>query len=599
MANPVQAYAWGSRDGIAALRGLPPSTEPQAELWMGAHPHAPSFIERADGETTRLDDAIAADPVAFLGADVRARFGARLPFMAKVLSAAEPLSLQVHPGDERAREAFEAEDVVGIARTASDRSYRDPYAKPELLLTVTEFEALLGFRPADEAAGIVRRLHVPALSPVAEILQSGRPTGEAFLALVDWSPSERASLVADVARAVSASGLEIASWIERLAYRYPTDSAVVGVLLLNYLSLRPGQAIYVAPGQIHAYLRGTGIEVLGSSDNVVRAGLTPKHVALDELRRVLSLDAVAPSLLSSTLDADGAERWRVPRPEFELLKVSCDGDRREVELRGPAIAFCLNGNVEVADSDSKVALAGCESAFVSASSSGRVTLAGNGVMMCATIDHSPRPALAQPVSEPVRPGGEATSARAEKAKQRRRARNEWFVLLVVVVVGTFLLREYVVQSFRIPSGSMEHTLHGCPQSCNDDRILVNKLAYKLHGIHHGDVVVFKATTPKWIAAAGGDYDVVKRVIGVPGDTVKCCDTQGRVVVDGKSLDEPYVFQDDHKPFGPVTVPKGELWVMGDHRSDSSDSRYNGFVPISSVVGHAFMRIWPVDRLGFL
>lgn len=191
------------------------------------------------------------------------------------------------------------------------------------------------------------------------------------------------------------------------------------------------------------------------------------------------------------------------------------------------------------------------------------------------------------------------STKSDNQDRRRRARNEWLILLVLTVVGTFLLREFVVQSYRIPSGSMEQTLHGCTPGCNDDRILVNKLAYKLHGIHHEDVVVFKATTPKWVAAAGGPEDIVKRVIGLPGDTVKCCDSQGRVVVDGKSLKEPYIYQDDHKQFGPISVPKGELWVMGDHRSDSSDSRYNGFVPISSVLGHAFIRIWPVTRIGTL
>ncbi|HXR43058.1 MAG TPA: signal peptidase I [Acidothermaceae bacterium] len=196
--------------------------------------------------------------------------------------------------------------------------------------------------------------------------------------------------------------------------------------------------------------------------------------------------------------------------------------------------------------------------------------------------------------------GDAAAAAQAKARRRRRARNEWIVLVVLTLVGTFLIRTYVVQSYRIPSGSMEQTLHGgCDPHCGKDRILVNKLAYKLHGIHHGDIVVFKATDPRWIEAVGGPEDIVKRVIGLPGDMVSCCDANGHVVRNGKSLNEPYVFQDDHKKFGPIKVPKGELWVMGDHRSDSSDSRYNGFVPESSVVGHAFMRIWPISRIGFL
>jgi signal peptidase I len=196
----------------------------------------------------------------------------------------------------------------------------------------------------------------------------------------------------------------------------------------------------------------------------------------------------------------------------------------------------------------------------------------------------------------IRSDDEAVAPVAAKAARPKARSHEWIILIVLTVLGTFLIRTYVVQSYRIPSESMENTLHGCTPHCNNDRILVDKLSYRFHNVHRGDVVVFKATG-KWATVVNGD--VVKRAIGLPGDVVKCCDAQGRVVVNGKSLSEPCVFQDDHMPFGPVTVPKGELWVMGDHRSDSSDSRYNGPVPLSSVVGHAFMRVWPLSRIGTL
>jgi signal peptidase I len=210
-------------------------------------------------------------------------------------------------------------------------------------------------------------------------------------------------------------------------------------------------------------------------------------------------------------------------------------------------------------------------------------------------------------TEPTDPADSAESdvaaAEATRAARRRRARREWLFLIVATVLGTVLLRTFVVQSYRIPSGSMEKTLHGgCEPDCTDDRILVDKLSYKLHGIHRGDVVVFKATTPAWVAAAGGSKDVVKRVIGLPNDVVQCCDAQGNVVVNGTSLHEPYIYVDGTDPkkqFGPVTVPPGQLFVMGDHRNDSSDSRYNGTIAVSTVVGHAVMRVWPLSRLGFL
>jgi signal peptidase I len=172
---------------------------------------------------------------------------------------------------------------------------------------------------------------------------------------------------------------------------------------------------------------------------------------------------------------------------------------------------------------------------------------------------------------------------------------EWVILIVVTILGTFLVRTFVVQTYRIPSGSMEKTLHGCTPHCNNDRVLVDKLSYKLHSIHRHDIVVFHATGT-WVAAVGGPEDIIKRVIGLPGDTVQCCDAQGRVSVNGVAQVEPYVFEDNHDVFGPITVPKGQLFVMGDHRGDSSDSRYNGPIPESSVIGHAFLRVWPVTRL---
>ena len=223
-----------------------------------------------------------------------------------------------------------------------------------------------------------------------------------------------------------------------------------------------------------------------------------------------------------------------------------------------------------------------------------------------------------PLGNPGRPGDDPSAVAAARARRRARARKEWAIIIVVTILGTFLVRSFVMQSYRIPSDSMETTLHGCT-GCNDDRILVNKLSYKLHGVHRGDVVVFK-TTGIWLQNLGHE-DVVKRVIGLPGDTVRCCDTQGRVVVNGKSIDEPYVYVDPRgvgaKHEFPtaddaalpwvstvdgqlsVVVPQGELWVMGDHRNDSEDSRYNGPVPKSSVIGRAFMRMWPLSRIGGL
>ncbi|MDX6224636.1 MAG: signal peptidase [Frankiales bacterium] len=209
----------------------------------------------------------------------------------------------------------------------------------------------------------------------------------------------------------------------------------------------------------------------------------------------------------------------------------------------------------------------------------------------------------------------------------RGLRGEIPLLVLVALALALVIKAFFVQAFFIPSESMEKTLHGC-HGCNGDRVLVNKLVYDFRGIHRGEIVVFRGP-PSWGAevptspashnpvrrflrgigravgaAPPSEKDFIKRVIGVPGDTVQCCDAKGRVVVNGVALDEPYLFEDDHAVFGPITVPKGRLWVMGDHRGASGDSRshqddHQGTIPERNVIGRAFVKVWPPHRFGML
>jgi signal peptidase I len=210
---------------------------------------------------------------------------------------------------------------------------------------------------------------------------------------------------------------------------------------------------------------------------------------------------------------------------------------------------------------------------------------------------------------------------------RRGLKGEIPLLVLVALALALVIKAFFVQAFFIPSESMEKTLHGC-RGCNGDRVLVNKILYDFRDIHRGEIVVFRGP-PSWDAevptgpssgnpvrrllrgvgraigaAPPSEKDFIKRVIGVPGDVVQCCDAKGRVVVNGVPLDEPYLYQDDHATFGPVTVPKGRLWVMGDHRSASGDSRahqddHQGTIPEQNVIGRAFVKVWPPNRIGRL
>ena len=192
----------------------------------------------------------------------------------------------------------------------------------------------------------------------------------------------------------------------------------------------------------------------------------------------------------------------------------------------------------------------------------------------------------------------APVATSRVARRRQSRRREWPALLALSLVLSVGLKVFVVQAFFIPSGSMEQTLHGCDDCANNDRVLVDKVGYRFHGPRRGDIVVFDGRG-SFTSLKADRKDFIKRVIGVPGDIVECCDSDGRVLVNELPLDEPYVFEDDRMAFGPVVVPEGRLWVMGDHRCCSDDSRVKGAVPIDRVIGRAFVTVWPPSRMGGL
>ena len=352
--NPIRPYSWGSRMAIADLLGRPvPAPHPEAELWMGAHPGDPS---RAGGES--LVDVLAQDPDGQLGAAVAARWDGRLPFLLKVLAAEEPLSLQAHPSAEQAAEGYAREEARGIARDAGNRNYPDPTPKPELLCALTEFHALAGFRDPHRTVELLQAVSTPGLGPYVDLL-AGEQNRDGLRALfTTWITLPQPAidgllpdLLDECVLHVKEHGpfeLECRTVLE-LGESYPGDAGVLAALLLNRLVLQPGEAIFLPAGNLHSYLHGAGVEILANSDNVLRGGLTPKHVDVPELLRVLDFSVGDMPVLRGERTG---RRWvyPVPVPEFELSRLEwAAGEAEEVHLPGglPQILICTRGAVGV------------------------------------------------------------------------------------------------------------------------------------------------------------------------------------------------------------------------------------------------------------
>jgi len=351
LANPIQNYAWGSHTLLAQLLGRPPAELPEAELWIGAHPRAPS---RAPGGRSLLE-LIAADPAGMLGPAVQRRFGARLPFLLKVLAVESPLSLQAHPNLEQARAGYAREQAAGIALDAHERTYKDDNHKPELLCALSRFETLSGFRAPLDTAQLFSELGLADLALVTA-LRSGQPEPlrVAFSDLMTLAPEARARLSAEVvARSERASHAASPfqgsfAWAARLGRAYPGDIGAVASLLLNHLVLEPLEAVYLEAGRLHAYLSGTGVEIMANSDNVLRGGLTPKHIDVAELSRVLRFDAPPVSITRTRRRSEVELAYETDACEFCLSRLDLEPQHPiRLDVQGPELLLCVSGQLSV------------------------------------------------------------------------------------------------------------------------------------------------------------------------------------------------------------------------------------------------------------
>ncbi len=431
--NTVKNFEWGSTDAIPAILGTVPDGTPCAELWLGAHPMSPSQLdldrERRKAAADRLGrlggpsspapvatesrpgpnliEYLAGDPTGLLGHESVESFGARLPFLLKVLSARRALSIQVHPNQEQARAGYAREEADGPSLDAPERNFKDASAKPELIYALTDFHALTGFRPRKAVrATFERMLCQPLTPPSLDFL------GAVIAALKSFSEAKGLSraveLVLGDPRAIGlvdevaahgidelpvghvsrlGSAVDPAQTFCELVDDYPHDPGALVALMLNRVHLQPGEALAMDAGVLHAYLFGTGIEIMASSDNVLRGGLTSKHVDVAELSKIADFHAGMPRMVEP--DRDGVLLGSTE--DFALQALRCPRATR-LERRGAAIALCTSGTVTLTSLGSSVALERGESVFIAANEP-TVTADGHGDLFVATTGLEPAPSL--------------------------------------------------------------------------------------------------------------------------------------------------------------------------------------------------------------
>lgn len=380
----VRHYDWGDDTFIPKMLGKTPDGTPYAELWFGAHPSAPSQLVDSG---VSLQQAVQADPTGVLGAAGGEQTG--FPFLAKVLAATQNLSIQVHPDPDQARKGFAAENDAGVPLDAPDRTYRDPFDKPELICAVTPFSAKCGLRPVERTLALLDQLSVPSLDPITRRLSAGSPPADRLRSVIkhlfEMEPDQVADMVeATVTAAATADpdgpfARELA-WTERLATAHPGDVGNIVALLLNHVELQPGQALFLGAGNMHSYLEGVAIEVMAPSDNVVRGGLTSKHIDTSELLALLDTTPIAPAVQTP---AGPIHAYDVKGDVFGLTRLDLDqadpGLLAESTLRGPGVLICTHGTAMIAGADQTLQVDHGQTAFVRASDGG-VSVTGTGTV---------------------------------------------------------------------------------------------------------------------------------------------------------------------------------------------------------------------------
>lgn len=369
--NSVQNYAWGSKTALTELYGIAnPSHQPMAELWMGAHPKSSSQVQGTDGQTTSLREAIEQDKATLLGDAVAKRFG-ELPFLFKVLCAAQPLSIQVHPNKRNSEIGFAKENAAGIPMDAAERNYKDPNHKPELVFALTPFLAMNAFREFSEIAALLQPVS-GAHPAIAHFLQApdAERLSQLFAGLLNMQGDEKSRALAVLKSALNSQQGEPWQTIRLIADVYPDDSGLFSPLLLNVVKLNPGEAMFLFAETPHAYLQGVALEVMANSDNVLRAGLTPKYIDIPELVANVKFVAKPANQLLTTPSKTGDELdFPIPVDDFAFSLHELSATQAVVSQQSAAIMFCIEGEAVLSKGEQRLVLKPGESAFIGANDS--------------------------------------------------------------------------------------------------------------------------------------------------------------------------------------------------------------------------------------
>ena len=400
LTNQLQHYAWGSTTAIPALLGAVGDGRPVAEMWLGAHALGPSVAHAAhvdsDAAPRALPDLLRAEPDRLLGRSVVEAYGPRLPYLLKVLAAAEPLSLQVHPKPHVARAGYSHENAAGLPLDAAARNFKDAQHKPEMIVALTPFEGLCGFRRPARILALLDGLAGETVAQMRSALQA-RPHADGVRAAFEIALAARQDgCAADLTRTIDSirARLDRGESTSRgdqtavdLAKSFPGDPGALVSLMLNRVSLAPGQAVFLDSGEVHAYLSGVGVEIMASSDNVLRAGLTAKRVDVDVLLRCASFAPRPPEHPTLRPEPGGLTSYRPRAEEFALLYGTVAGEAL-ITHTGPRILLCLDGEVEIRDPHgSVVRVAQGESVFIG-HDAGQVTVSGAATLVVAYVPYA-------------------------------------------------------------------------------------------------------------------------------------------------------------------------------------------------------------------